>query len=209
MTDANSVIKQSIFVLGDNGYPEIILNTNERNDMLYMIQQKTVFAHQDRSIVPILLIGTEGNQGDETQSKTFKNIWLSLLDIKKIKVLKSAKLLFRCPPELVSRESIAQSFHLAMSSKTSFFHEDRGDIVHRQNYHILNLSSEMCFNEILEYHVDYITDKKGEHLAPRLEMVGIAALVTTENFDYRDASLYPLFDDKNKVIGSQIVFGNH
>lgn len=38
-------------------------------------------------------------------------------------------------------------------------------------------------------------------------MVGIAALITTESFKYSDATLYPLFDDKNKVIGSQIIFG--
>lgn len=45
-----------------------------------------------------------------------------------------------------------------MSSKTSFLKED-SDIIHRQNYHILNVSSEMYFNEVLEYQVDYIIDK--------------------------------------------------
>ena len=37
-------------------------------------------------------------------------------------------------------------------------------------------------------------------------MIGKAALVTTESFNYNDAGLYPLFDDKNEVLGSQIIF---
>lgn len=38
------------------------------------------------------------------------------------------------------------------------------------------------------------------------EMVGVAALVTTESFNNNNAALYPLFNSQNKVIGSQIIF---
>lgn len=122
--------------------------------MLLMIKEKTVFAHSDRSIVPILLVETSGKYSESTE---FKNIWLSLLDIKNLKVIQSSKLVLRCPPTLASCESVAESFHLAMSSQTCFFKDD-SDIVHRQNYHILNVNKSMCFNEILDYQVDYITD---------------------------------------------------
>lgn len=166
--------------------------------MLLIVQEKTVYAHADRSVKPILLIDTKGKYSDESE---FVNIWLSLIDIHKMKLLKSTKLLFRFPPEKVSIKSVAQNFQIAMSSNTAYFYEDQDkDRVFRQNYHIANLSQSMFFNEILEYQVDYIIDNADSSTSSnlrqdaRMQMIGIAALVTTNAYINQDSGLYPLFD---------------
>ena len=101
-----------------------------------------------------------------------------------------------------------------MSSNTAYFYEDQDkDRVFRQNYHIANLSQSMFFNEILEYQVDYIIDNADSSTSSnlrqdaRMQMIGIAALVTTNAYINQDSGLYPLFDQQNRVIGSQIIFG--
>lgn len=49
-----------------------------KDSLLIIIQEKTIFAHNDRSVRPILLVKTEGRFGKETE---FENIWLAFLDV--------------------------------------------------------------------------------------------------------------------------------
>lgn len=70
---------------------------------------------------------------------------------------------------------------------------------------MLNSSIENSIHEVLEFQVDYITENF-KIIDVNSDMIGKAALITTESFNYNDAVLYPLFDKQNEVLGSQIIF---
>ena len=70
---------------------------------------------------------------------------------------------------------------------------------------MLNSSIENSIHEILEFQVDYISENE-KIIDVNSDMIGKVALITTESFNYNDAGLYPLFDNQNEVLGSQIIF---
>ena len=84
---------------------------------------------------------------------------------------------------------------------------DGQDLVYKQSYQIMNNSTQNCTLEILEYQIS-IRTRKNKLVEVTTELIGTAILITTQTFDNTRAGLYPLFDDQNNVIGTQIIFAS-
>ena len=127
---------QRIFIEED-GIPidnPLKINVNDWRDykdqLMIIIQEKTIYAHNDRSVRPILLVKTEGRFGYETE---FENIWLAFLDVEEMKLVHKRRLNFKFPPALASCYSAPEIFGICMSSPMTYS-QNKDEITYRQNY---------------------------------------------------------------------------
>ena len=149
-------LEKQVFVKDEDGNPckhAVQFGDSEFNNYtsssLFVLQQKTVYAHDDKSVRPFLLIDTAGPYLSDTD---MKKLWLAFIDVENMECIQYTEVNFKFPPSQVSWLSATEALQFTMSSPLTQSRED-GKLVYSQNYHLLCNNSEYSFHEILEYQV--------------------------------------------------------
>ena len=86
---------------------------NYTSSSLFVLQQKTVYAHDDKSVRPFLLIDTAGPYLSDTD---MKKLWLAFIDVENMECIQYTEVNFKFPPSQVSWLSATEALQFTMSS---------------------------------------------------------------------------------------------
>ena len=170
---------------------------------LLILQAKTVYAHDDSSVRPFLMIDTAGPYQNESE---VKKIWFAFIDIDNMECVHYTPLEFKFAPEKASWLSATEILQFTMSSPMTTSTKD-GQIVYSQNYHLLCNNPESSFHEILEYQVKTYLNDVGKITTIETDMIGKTTFVTSETFSAGSVMIYTQFDEENEIIGTMLIFG--
>ena len=96
------------------------------SNSLFVLQEKCVYAHDDKSVRPFLFVETAGPYLNESD---FKRIWLAFVNVDGIECIHSEELFFKFPPSKASWLTATESFMFAMSSPLTQSKDENGKIV--------------------------------------------------------------------------------
>ena len=84
-------LSKKVFIIGDDGEPRREHEHFEDKDFnnwttraLLVLQEKTCYAHDDKSVRPFIMIETAGPYLNESE---IKRVWLAFINIEKIEIV--------------------------------------------------------------------------------------------------------------------------
>lgn len=121
-------LEKQVFIKDEDGNPckhAVQFGDSEFNNFttpsLFILQQKTVFAHDDKSVRPFLVIDTAGPYLNESD---VRKIWLAFIDIDSMEMISYTQLFFKFPPGKLSWLTASEALQFTMSSPLTQSRED-------------------------------------------------------------------------------------